>query len=100
MKNVLLLVSLVLLGACGGGGSPARFGSSSTDITSCNVRNDVIFLADGASCEISDETARSYAVSSGLLECSDGMLSYGGSSFQANEEGVSFGDLILVCEQA
>lgn len=98
MKNTLLCSAIILLSACGG--SPdsdthvPRF-DNGTD--SCTIITNEIHLSSGESCELTTAQASRHNLTAGELVCTNGVLRYANSSFNA-VDGVSMNDLTFYCE--
>ncbi len=106
MKSIigLCFLTFALVGCGGGGGSSGSDGDSSDEsdnelsgsTSDCVVNENVIQLAIGETCVLSDQVASTYSLTAGNVSCSQTAITYGGSEFSAGDD-LTLNGLTFVC---
>ena len=102
MKYLLLSAVLFSISGCGGGSDSDSQsddgGAENQETADCTVVNNAITLTSGGSCNITEDIAGTFSVTAGDILCDNTVLTYGGSSFSSNGNGLSFNGLTFICQ--
>lgn len=96
--HIVGLLSLLTVG-CGGGSddnvAPAK--EEVIVIADCAIENDAISLISGETCNLTENSAGGYSISSGEVSCNNAVLTYEGNDFTSANAGITFNGLTFMC---